>query len=50
MPKNKKSHREEKKKSALTMKEKRDVKKAKKGASVFSINNRSSGKPAGGRA
>lgn len=45
MPKNKKSHREEKKKSALTMKEKRDVKKAKKSTSIFSVNSRSRGKP-----
>ncbi|MGR8947209.1 MAG: hypothetical protein ACU84Q_04125 [Gammaproteobacteria bacterium] len=54
MPKNRKSNREDKKKPASTMKEKREVKKAKKDTSVFSINDRSRNKAAaqqrGGRA
>ena len=46
MPKNRKSNREAKKKPALTMKEKRAVKKAKDSESAFSINERIPRKPA----
>lgn len=45
MPKNRKSNREAKKKPALTMKEKRAVRKARDGESVFSINERTTRRP-----
>lgn len=45
MPKNRKSNREAKKKPALTMKEKRAVRKAKDSESVFLVNERTTRRP-----